>query len=136
MEPPSGGLPLLDGVRVLIVDDHADARYAMCAMLKLDGATVTAVASAREAFDTLQHERPDVLVSDLSMPEEDGYWLIANVRALSASSGGATPAAAVTGHNTAEDRARVLRAGFQFHVPKPVDPNQLVGIVAVLALKE
>jgi CheY-like chemotaxis protein len=108
----------------------------MCAMLKLDGATVTAVASAREAFDTLQHERPDVLVSDLSMPEEDGYWLIANVRALSASSGGATPAAAVTGHNTAEDRARVLRAGFQFHVPKPVDPNQLVGIVAVLALKE
>ena|SRR5690242_7584029 len=136
MEPLSGGLPLLDGVRVLIVDDHADARYAMCAMLKLDGATVTAVASAREAFDTLQHERPDVLVSDLSMPEEDGYWLIANVRALSASSGGATPAAAVTGHNTAEDRARVLRAGFQFHVPKPVDPNQLVGIVAVLALKE
>ena len=81
--------------------------------------------------------RPDILVSDLSsMPGEDGYWLIAAVRALSIAHGGGIPAAAVTGHVTPEDRASVLRAGFQFHVAKPVDPHRLVGVVAILALKQ
>jgi CheY-like chemotaxis protein len=93
-------------------------------------------ASARNAFDVLRQERPDVLVSDLSMPGEDGYWLIAAVRALSIAQGGGTPAVAVTGHVTPEDRASVLRAGFQFHVAKPVDPHRLVGVVAILALKQ
>jgi CheY-like chemotaxis protein len=70
------------------------------------------------------------------MPGEDGYWLIKAVRALSIAHGGGTPAAAVTGHVTAEDRASVLRAGFQFHVAKPVDPSRLVGVVAILALEQ
>jgi CheY-like chemotaxis protein len=105
-------------------------------MLEHAGATVTAVESAREALDALQRERPEVLLSDISMPGEDGYWLIEKVRALPAAHGGATPAAAITSHVTAEDRARVLRAGFQFHIPKPVEMIQLVGVVAVLALKE
>jgi CheY-like chemotaxis protein len=100
------------------------------------GATVTEAESARDALQLLQQERPDVLVSDLSMPGEDGYWLIAAVRALSVAYGGGTPAAALTGHVTADDRASVLRAGFQFHIGKPVDPTRLVGIVAILALKQ
>jgi two-component system, chemotaxis family, CheB/CheR fusion protein len=125
----------LVGVRVLVVDDDDDLRYVTCASLESQGAIVTESASAREAFHVLRQERPDVLVSDLSMPPgEDGYWLIAAVRALSIAHGGGTPAAALTGHVTAEDRARVLRAGFQFHIAKPAEPERLVGIVAILAL--
>ena len=126
----------LNGVRVLLVDDDEDTRELMATILELEGAIVTSVASAREAFEVLQRERPEVLVSDLSMPNEDGYWLIDKVRALPAARGVATPAAALTGHVMAADRAAVLRAGFQFHVPKPVRPGQLVGIIALLALKE
>ena len=126
----------LAGIRVLVVDDDDDTRYVTRATLQRHGAIVIESASARNAFDVLRQERPDVLVSDLSMPGEDGYWLIAAVRALSIAHGGGTPAAAVTGHVTAEDRASVLRAGFQFHVAKPVDPDRLVGVVAILALKQ
>ena len=126
----------LAGVRVLAVDDDDDTRYVTRATLQRYGAVVIESASARNAFDVLRQERPDVLVSDLSMPGEDGYWLIAAVRALSIAHGGGTPAAAVTGHVTPEDRASVLRAGFQFHVAKPVDPHRLVGVVAILALKQ
>ena len=124
------------GVRVLVVDDDEDLRYVICATLQSYGAIVTESASAQEALGVLRHERPDVLVSDLSMPPgEDGYWLIAAVRALSAAHGGGTPAAALTGQVTTEDRAHVLRAGFQYHIAKPVDPERLVGVVAILALK-
>ena len=124
------------GVRVLVVDDDEDLRYVICATLQSYGAIVTESASAQEALGVLRHERPDVLVSDLSMPPgEDGYWLIAAVRALSAAHGGSTPAAALTGQVTTEDRAHVLRAGFQYHIAKPVDPERLVGVVAILALK-
>jgi CheY-like chemotaxis protein len=69
------------------------------------------------------------------MPEKDGYWLISQVRALPAELGGSTPAACLTGRIEAEDRARVLRAGFQYHIPKPVDVRKMLGIVALLALK-
>ena len=126
----------LVGVRVLVVDDDADTRYVTRRALQSEGATVTEAESARDALQLLQQERPDVLVSDLSMPGEDGYWLIAAVRALSVAHGGGTPAAALTGHVTADDRASVLRAGFQLHIGKPVDPTRLVGIVAILALKQ
>jgi CheY-like chemotaxis protein len=127
----------LIGVRVLVVDDDEDMRYVTGAILQSQGAIVTESASAREAFDVLRQERPHVLVSDLSMPPgEDGYWLIAAVRALSAAHGGDTPAAALTGQVTAEDRASVLRAGFQYHIAKPVDPEGLIGIVGILALKQ
>jgi CheY-like chemotaxis protein len=118
------------------VDDDEDMRYIARATLQSHGAVVIESGSARDAFDVLREERPDVLVSDLSMPGEDGYWLIAAVRSLSIAHGGGTPAAAVTGHVTAEDRASVLRTGFQFHIVKPVDPSRLVGVVAILALKQ
>ena len=126
----------LDGVRVLVVDDDEATRYVTRLTLQTEGAIVTESRTARDALDVLQQERPDVLISDLSLPGEDGFWLIRTVRELSIAHGGGTPAAALTGHVTAEDRARVLRAGFQFHVAKPVEPTRLVGIVAILALKE
>jgi|SRR4029453_2427251 CheY-like chemotaxis protein len=126
----------LAGVRVLVVDDDEDSRFLTSVTLQREGAIVTEAASARDAYDVLQQEGPDVLVSDLSMPGEDGFWLIAAIRALSTAHGGGTPAAALTGHVALEDRARVLSAGFQFHIPKPVDPNHLIGIVGILALKQ
>jgi len=130
------GTRRLAGVHVLVVDDDEDMRFVTRVTLGRQGAIVTEAASAREALDVLRHERPDVLVSDLSMPPgEDGYWLIGAVRALSVADGGGTPAAALTGHVTAEDRARVLRAGFQHHIAKPVDPERLIGVVGILALK-
>jgi CheY-like chemotaxis protein len=126
----------LAGVRVLVVDDDEDSRFLTSVTLQREGAIVTEAASARDAYDILQKERPDVLVTDLSMPGEDGFWLIAATRALSTAQGGETRAAALTGHITPEDRARVLSAGFQFHIPKPVNPNHLIGIVGNLALKQ
>jgi CheY-like chemotaxis protein len=126
----------LAGIRVLVVDDEAEVLTLTRAILEDEGAIVSGSASASDALDTLQRERPDALISDLSMPGNDGYWLIGKIRALSPARGGMTPAAAVTGNVSVEDRARVVRAGFQFHVPKPVDWERLIGVVAVLALKE
>jgi CheY-like chemotaxis protein len=128
--------PRLDGVRVLVVDDSVGIREIVQEVLKYHGADVTAVDSAREALAVLQRERPAVLVSDLGMPGEDGYWLIREVRALPSERGGQTPAAALSGYATPEDRARVLGAGFQYHIAKPCHPRHLVGIVSILATKE
>ena len=97
---------------------------------------VTAVDSAEEALARLQAERPHVLLSDLAMPGKGGYWLIGQVRALSPERGGRTPAAALTAYAGPEHRASALRAGFQDHVEKPVEVQELVGIVATLAVKE
>jgi CheY-like chemotaxis protein len=94
---------------------------------------VTAVASAAEALREMERTRYDVLLSDIGMPGEDGYALIEKVRALPAARGGETPAAALTAYARAEDRLRVLRSGFQIHVPKPVEPSELVAVVANLA---
>ncbi len=126
-------MPLLDGVRVLVVDNEADARELLVMTLEGCGAQVFAAASAREALQTLQAERPDVLVSDIGMPKEDGFDLIRMVRALPPERGGQTPAAALTAYGTPEDRARSLLAGFQTHVPKPVDPIELATVVCHLA---
>ena len=125
----------LGGVRVLVVDDSGPVREMVTMALEHYGATVTAVGSVDEALETLERERPDVLVSDLQMPDKGGYWLIGQIRALPPGRGGATPAAALTGLNGPEHRASVLRAGFQYHVEKPVAPRQLAGVVAILALK-
>lgn len=135
-EPELDGRPRLDGVRVLVVDDTPCVLQVVTAILEEDGATVTAVSSAEEALGYLQEERPHVLLSDLAMPGRGGYWLIGQVRALPAERGGATPAAALTAFTGPEHRASVLRAGFQYHVEKPVGARELVGIVAILALKE
>jgi CheY-like chemotaxis protein len=126
----------LDGLTVLSVDDDRDTLYLVRAILEEAGAVVTSAATAREGFEALQRERPALLLSDISMPEHDGFWLIAQVRALSTADGGTTPAAALTSLTTAEDRARILRAGFHQHIAKPVDPEQLFAIVALLAIKE
>lgn len=134
-EPELDGRPRLDGVRVLVVDDTPCVLQVVTAILEEDGAIVTAVSSAEEALGYLQEERPHVLLSDLAMPGRGGYWLIGQVRALPAERGGATPAAALTAFTGPEHRASVLRAGFQYHVEKPVGARELVGIVAILALK-
>lgn len=125
-------LSRLDGIRVLVVDDSPPVRDVVTMMLEQHGATATAVGTADDALRT----RPDVLVSDIQMPGKGGYWLIGQVRALPAPSGGTTPAAALTGLIGPEHRASVLRAGFQYHIEKPVQLRALIGIVAILALKE
>src|SRR5881397_1249734 len=126
----------LRGVRVLIVDDAPYVLTVVTAILEADGAVVTAVDSADAALEILQRERPNVLLSDLSMPGKGGYWLIGQVRALPPERGGATPAAALTAYTGPEHRASVLRAGFQYHVEMPVGFLELTGVVAILALKE
>jgi CheY-like chemotaxis protein len=94
------------------------------------GADVRTAACARDALPVVRAWRPDVLISDLGMPEEDGFSLIRKVRELPAEEGGRTPAPALTAFARVEDRLRVLRAGFQMHVPKPVEPNELVAVVS------
>ena len=123
----------LEGVRVLVVDDHAVVRHAITLLLEDWGAKVTAVPGVPEALEALGRERPNVVLSDIQMPGEDGYALIRKVRALPPDRGGQTPAAALTGLTTEEERARVLRAGFQYHVAKPVDARRLVEVVTTLA---
>src|SRR5438876_12142882 len=104
--------PRLDGVRVLVVNDMRPVRQVVTDILACAGATVTAVDSAEDALDILQRERPNVLLSDLSMPEgQDGYWLIGQVRALPPERAGTTPAAPLTGYTGPEHRARVLPPG-------------------------
>ena len=137
-KPPAAHLeiecpPALQGLRVLVVDDEADTRDLLRAVLEHCHAEVITAGSASEALDAIARLRPDVLISDVGMPEEDGYSLIAKVRSLPPERGGRIPAAALTAYVRAEDRVRVLRSGFQLHVPKPVEPAELVTVVAHLA---
>jgi PAS domain S-box-containing protein len=122
----------LDGLKVLVVDDEADARELLAAGLSRCGAQVVTAASADEALDTLAAEEFDALVSDIGMPGMDGHELIRRVRALPPGRGGRTPAVAVTAYARAEDRLGALRAGFEMHVPKPVELAELVVAVAHL----
>jgi len=125
--------PELDGLRLLVVDDEEDTRTLLKIVLEKCGAQVTTVSSVREAIAALKESRPDVLISDIGMPEEDGYALIKEVRALPKEDGGQTPSAALTAYARMEDRMKVLRSGFQIHIPKPVEPAELVAVVANLA---
>jgi signal transduction histidine kinase/CheY-like chemotaxis protein len=126
-------LPSLEGVRVLLVDDDRDSLQVLSVMLTEYRATIQAAATAAEALEVLEWYRPDVLVSDLAMPGEDGYSLIAKIRALSAESSRRTPAVALTAYVRVEDRTRALKAGFNMFVPKPVEPNELITAIANLA---
>jgi PAS domain S-box-containing protein len=123
----------LHGVRVLIVDDEIDARSLLQRVLEDHGANATAAASAEEAFELLVTERFDVLVSDIGMPGEDGYAFLKRVRALGSEGGGDIAAVALTAYARAEDRVRAIRTGFQMHVAKPVEPVELLTMVASLA---
>lgn len=124
--------PLKD-LRILVVDDEADTRDFLAFMLNQYGADTTAVASAKEGFKALQQFQPDVLVSDIGMPEEDGYTLIQKVRSLSTEQISRIPAIALTAYAREEDSQRALLAGFQLHLPKPVEPAELVNAIAALA---
>jgi len=124
--------PRLDGLRVLVVDDEPDARSLIAAVLEGRGARVLLAASAAEALETLRKDRPDVVLSDISMRDEDGYDFIRKVRALPAADGARTPVAALTAYGRLEDRMKALGAGFQLHVAKPVDPAELIAVVATL----
>jgi len=126
-------LPALDGVRVLVVDDEPDARTALALILQQRQATVTAVGSVAEAIDVFEHEPPDVLLSDIAMPGEDGLTLIRRVRGLPRGRGGGVPAAALTAYASRDDRTRVLLAGYQTYLMKPVDPAELLAVIANLA---
>jgi signal transduction histidine kinase/CheY-like chemotaxis protein len=125
--------PSLQGLRVLVVDDEADTLDMIRAVLEHCKMEVITAGSAYEALESIAQLRPDVLLSDLGMPGEDGYALIARVRALPAERGGRIPAAALTAYVRAEDRAMVLCSGFQLHVPKPFEPQELVAVVENLA---
>ena len=127
------GLPSLQGLKVLVVDDEADTRELIREVLKEVGSEVITCRSVEEALVALEQHKPDILISDLGMPDEDGYSLISKIRALPSEQGGHIPAAALTAYARAEDRMRVLRSGFQFHLPKPVDSAELVTVVASLA---
>jgi len=128
-------IPSLEGLHVLVVDDDADIRELTKMMLQNHGAEVTAVASVDEAFSILtsQPEMYDVLLSDIGMPNQDGYTLIRRVRSLSAEAGGQIPAAAMTGYASSVDIQESSEAGFQMYIPKPVELTQLVFMVANLA---
>jgi signal transduction histidine kinase/ActR/RegA family two-component response regulator len=134
-ETPIAALTRLDGISVLLAEDDADGRTVLTLILEIAGAKVEAVASVREALSAFDGRRPDVLISDVGMPEEDGYALIRQIRAREVNRGGQTPAVALTGYVNPEDRARLLAAGFQMHLRKPVEPSEIVAAVASLAAR-
>jgi CheY-like chemotaxis protein len=125
-------VPRLDGLRLLVIDDEEDARSVVATVLRGQGAEVHLAASATEALAKLEDVRPDVVVSDIGMPETDGYALIRQIRALPATLGGRTPAVALTAYARREDAERAFAAGFQMHVAKPIEPAQLAIVVANL----
>jgi signal transduction histidine kinase len=122
----------LSGLRVLVVDDEEDACELIAAVLTENGARVVAVNSVPEALEAVERRRPDVLLSDIGMPGEDGYVLMRHLRLMEKTLG-RIPAAAVTAYATDQDRARALLAGYQLHLPKPIKPPELVAAVADLA---
>ncbi len=122
--------PDLDGFHVLVVDDEADARTLIRHMLTKCGATVTTAASAAEGLEAVRKHHPDMVLSDIGMPGEDGYEFLLKLRQLSDAEGGDTPAVALTAFARSEDRRRALLAGFQMHLPKPVEPAELLAVAA------
>jgi signal transduction histidine kinase/ActR/RegA family two-component response regulator len=127
--------PSLRGVRAVVVDDHEDARELVKAVLERCGAEVRTADSVPAALAAVQSDRPHVLLADIEMPGENGYDLIRQVRSLPPELGGRTPAAALTAYASAQDRVNALTAGFQMHVPKPVQPAELAAVVASLTRK-
>lgn len=122
----------LNGFKVLVVDDEPDARELIRCVLEDSKAQVITAGSAREALEILMREQPDVLVSDIGMPQEDGYKFIHKVRTLPFESGGKIPAVALTAYARADDRKRALMAGYQMHISKPVEPSELIAVVSSL----
>jgi PAS domain S-box-containing protein len=125
--------PRLDGVAVLVVDDEEDARTLLAKILTKAGCSVRTAKNATSALELFKQQAPDVLVSDIGMPEEDGYGLIRAVRKLPAGQGGQTPAIALTAYTRMEDRVRAVAEGFQLHIAKPAEALELLTMVQSLA---
>jgi CheY-like chemotaxis protein len=126
-------LPRLDGISILVVDDDSDSRNYVCQLLENQGADLSGAESTAEAFERFVRLRPDVLISDIAMPGEDGYALIRRVRALSEGEGGNTPAVALTAYVRNQDEDAALMAGYDRHIRKPVVIAELIQAVAELA---
>jgi signal transduction histidine kinase/response regulator RpfG family c-di-GMP phosphodiesterase len=122
----------LKGVRLLVVDDEPDNRDFLAFLLESYGASLRTAASAQEALSIIAQEQPDLLVSDIGMPQEDGYELLRKVRSLPPECGGQIPAIAITAYAGESDRQQALAAGFMFHVPKPIEASELVSAIAQL----
>jgi CheY-like chemotaxis protein len=131
--PASTDRPKLAGLRVLIVDDDVEGRLLTSVVVTEAGGNTAAAASVREALQLIEVERPDVIVSGIDLPGEDGYALIGRIRQLEAVRGGFLPAVALTSHARVEDRGRALASGFQAHTPKPVEPATLIAAIAAVA---
>jgi PAS domain S-box-containing protein len=125
-------IPRIDGVRVLVVDDERDVIDLLVAVLEGAGANVLVATTAAQALQMIRRERPDVMTSDIGMPDTDGYELMRRIRALPTNEGGRTPAVAVTAYARPEDLRKAFEAGFQRHVAKPLDPAEIVFIIGNL----
>jgi CheY-like chemotaxis protein len=120
----------LRGVRVLVVDDDDDSREMLEQLLVGAGASLRTASSAQTALQALDEEVPDILVSDIGMPGEDGLSLIKRIRLRTPTDGGEVPAVALTAYARGEDRTVALRAGFNSHVSKPIDPGEIIAVIA------
>lgn len=125
----------LKGVRALVVDDEEDAREILSTLLTQQGIEVRTSANTEAACAQLDHWRPDVILSDLSMPGKDGLSFIRDIRARTVETGGQVPAVAVTALTRTEDRLRAMQAGYQSHISKPIDPLELFTVMAFLTRK-
>jgi signal transduction histidine kinase/CHASE1-domain containing sensor protein/CheY-like chemotaxis protein len=135
-EKPARSLQLLSGINVLVVDDDSDTLTLMATALSRRQANVTAVSTAGDAIRAITQKRPDVLVSDIAMPDEDGYGLIEKVRRLENGQSENIPAVAITAYAKDEDRMRALSAGFQIYLAKPVELTELISVVARAARRD
>ncbi|MBD2039390.1 response regulator [Microcoleus sp. FACHB-672] len=126
---------LLDGLRLLVVDDDPDTISLLTFLFEADGAELIAANSASEALQALKFFKADILISDIKLPEEDGYALIAKIRTLDAERGGNIPAIAMSGYVRDEDSREALSAGYDAHIAKPVNLDELVEVVTTLAAR-
>jgi CheY-like chemotaxis protein len=131
--PPDDSTDRLDGLRILVVDDERDTRELLIQGLEYSGAKVSAAASAAEAMKAVISTQPDIVISDIGMAGIDGYQLIKQIRGLAPELGGKVAAIALTAYTRVEDRLQALRAGYDMHVPKPVEMAELVAVAATVA---
>jgi CheY-like chemotaxis protein len=129
----AGRPPTLDGLRVLVVDDVGDSRELMSAILAQGGAEVTVAATVQAALDALDQASFDVLISDIALPDGDGYALMRTIRARDAARGGRIPALALTAYARTEDRDQAIAAGYDRHAAKLIEPAELEALVGTLA---
>jgi CheY-like chemotaxis protein len=125
----------LQGIQILVVDDEVDSREFVAFVLEQDGADVTTAASGLEALQILAQSKPDILLSDIGMPEMDGYALMRQVINLTAEHGGKIKAIALTAYAGEFDQQQALAAGFQMHLSKPIEPAELIAVIAKIAGK-